>query len=540
MEVRCEKCQARYRVDDARIGPQGLTMRCGKCQNTFKVMRAAPPSAEPPAVPPKAAPPLPARSSAQTTMMFAAPVAGVPAPAPVARPATPPAPSAQPTAPKPAQPPSPADEAAGRTMMFQTGNLKPTSTAAKKPAQSPASSTIVFSQPPAARPVPAKPAARPAARTASAPAGPGDAARSTLKFGGPQVVQGLPPAVPVPPTVAPIPTPVTQPQAPANDDSGVGTMAERAADSPAPVLAAGHPGTVPDATPEAAVAQGGGEPADAVETGEDEESAPEPGTFDKAPPRGLLIGVAAGLVLLLVIGGGLVAYRKLGKRPPPPAAVEALTSAQADADKDTLASIASAETKARDALEVAGPRARFPEATATFARIEIQWADALNDEAAHLADQSADETRSSRLQSQAKAKLKSAFELLSPALKANKDSPDLQLAFADYYRALRLPSSMNRYLANVKDDPRAALIQGMAAAQEDEGAQKAIPRLKAALAVSPQSARVHYRIALAYLAARDDAGARAELKETLRLSPQHERAKALMEQLGAGSAAEQK
>ena len=41
MEVRCDKCQARYRVDDARIGPQGLTMRCGKCQNTFKVTRPA-------------------------------------------------------------------------------------------------------------------------------------------------------------------------------------------------------------------------------------------------------------------------------------------------------------------------------------------------------------------------------------------------------------------------------------------------------------------------------------------------------------------
>jgi predicted Zn finger-like uncharacterized protein len=39
MEVRCEKCQARYRVDEGRIGPKGLTMRCGKCQNTFKVMR---------------------------------------------------------------------------------------------------------------------------------------------------------------------------------------------------------------------------------------------------------------------------------------------------------------------------------------------------------------------------------------------------------------------------------------------------------------------------------------------------------------------
>ena len=37
MEVRCDKCQARYKVDDARIGPQGLTMRCGKCQNTMSI-----------------------------------------------------------------------------------------------------------------------------------------------------------------------------------------------------------------------------------------------------------------------------------------------------------------------------------------------------------------------------------------------------------------------------------------------------------------------------------------------------------------------
>ena len=43
MEVRCDKCQARYRVDDARVGPQGLTMRCGKCKNTFKVTRPAVP-----------------------------------------------------------------------------------------------------------------------------------------------------------------------------------------------------------------------------------------------------------------------------------------------------------------------------------------------------------------------------------------------------------------------------------------------------------------------------------------------------------------
>jgi tetratricopeptide (TPR) repeat protein len=272
----------------------------------------------------------------------------------------------------------------------------------------------------------------------------------------------------------------------------------------------------------------------------DEPAAPRPGTFDKAPPRALLIGVAAGLAALLLIGGGLVAWRKLGMRPPPPEAVETLALAQADADKDTLSTIASAEAKVRDALELAGPRARFPQATATLARVQIQWADALADEAAQLGDKNAGDPRVPQLQTQAKVKLKSAFDLLSPALKVNKESPDLQLAFADYYRAQRLTSSMNRYLANVKDDPRAALIQGMASSRDEEGAEKAIPKLHAAVVAAPQSARAHYRLALAYLLAKDETSARAEIKETLRLSPQHERARALAEQLGPASTAGQK
>src|SRR5256885_6282937 len=37
MEVRCDQCQARYRVDGARVGPKGLAMRCGKCGNTFRL-----------------------------------------------------------------------------------------------------------------------------------------------------------------------------------------------------------------------------------------------------------------------------------------------------------------------------------------------------------------------------------------------------------------------------------------------------------------------------------------------------------------------
>ena len=271
------------------------------------------------------------------------------------------------------------------------------------------------------------------------------------------------------------------------------------------------------------------------EAAADEEPLPEPGTFDKAPPRGLLIGVAAGLALLLLLGGGLVAYRKLARRPPPPAAVETLTSAQADADKDTLASLATAETKAKDALDVAGPRARFPEATATLARVQLQWADALSDQAGRLSDKNADDPRVGQLQSDAKAKVKSAFELLSRATKGSEASQDVQLAFADYYRVKRLPSSMNRYLKEVRDEPRKALVEGLALLQEDDGAANAIPRLKAALAANPQSARIHYRLAMAYLTTRDEASARAELKETLRLSPQHERALLALEQLGPGS-----
>src|SRR3954471_12649352 len=39
MDVRCDQCQARYRIDDSRVGPKGLAMRCGKCGNTFRLAR---------------------------------------------------------------------------------------------------------------------------------------------------------------------------------------------------------------------------------------------------------------------------------------------------------------------------------------------------------------------------------------------------------------------------------------------------------------------------------------------------------------------
>src|SRR5438105_5393413 len=449
MEVRCDKCQARYRVDDARIGPQGLTMRCGKCQNTFRVTRPGAPAAlaKQPAAPAKGPKAAGAGAAPAAPMAFGQSQAAVQ----TSRPQVPPPGSNRPGA-------------------------KPATVSGQR-------STLVF---------------EPQARSAS-------------------------PGAPIP-MAAPVPTPVPTPEPP----SGAPPFADDAA---GPASGASEHTTAPE------LIAPGASPAEAAPPAEehdvaDEEPSPEPGTFDRAPPRGLIIGVAAGLALLLVVGAGLIAYRRLAPRAPPPAAIETLASAEVDAEKDSLASIASAATNARHAVEVAGPRVRFPQAAATLARIEIQWADALNDQAGHVAEKNADDPRVAQLQTQAKVKVKSAFDLLSPAAKANPDSQDLQLAFADYYRAKRLPSSMNRYLKDVKDETRAALIQGLALAQEDDGAEKAVPKLKAALAASPQSARIHYRLAVAQLALKDEANARAELKETLRLSPQHERAQALLEQLG--------
>ena len=496
MEVRCDKCQARYRVDDARIGPQGLTMRCGKCQNTFRVTRPGAPA-------PQISPPAPrAAGTVRSPDMNSTAIFAVP---PASRPSAPAKPLQQsPKASAAGSAAPPAPEEAGRTMMFPAANLPGAGVAVSKGPQ--AGGTAAFGQPRVPKIPPSPPSvSNPPAAGQSTVSG----KRSTLVFGPSQPQARSAPAAAPMPIAAAVPTPVPTPEPPEHT-------------------------TTPDLIAAGAFAAQAAPPAEQHEIA-DEEASPEPGTFDRAPPRGLIIGVAAGLALLLVVGAGLVAYRRLAPRAPPPAATETLASAEADAEKDSLASIASAETKARDALEVAGLRVRFPQATATLARIEIQWADALNDQASRIGEKNAEDPRVAQLQTQAKARVKSAFDLLSPAVKANADSQDLQLAFADYYRARRLPSSMNRYLKDVKDESRAALIQGLALAQEDDGAEKAVPKLKAALAANPQSARIHYRLAVVHHALKDETSARAELKEALRLSPKHERAQALLEQVGGAA-----
>src|SRR6185503_915842 len=175
------------------------------------------------------------------------------------------------------------------------------------------------------------------------------------------------------------------------------------------------------------------------------------------------------------------------------------------------------------------------QAAAQLARIEVQWADALNDQAALLTAKNADDANAAKLQDAAKAKLKSAQDILLAAWKTDAKSPDLALALADYYRAQKSNSNMNKYIrvSGAKpDDARVVQVQALSAAQEDDGAEKAIPKLKALVAASPQSARLHFRLAESYAQMKDDADTRAELAQTLKLSPQHERAKLLQEQIG--------
>ncbi|MGC3998906.1 MAG: tetratricopeptide repeat protein [Anaeromyxobacter sp.] len=39
MDVRCERCRARYTIDDAQVGPAGLALQCTACGHTFKVVK---------------------------------------------------------------------------------------------------------------------------------------------------------------------------------------------------------------------------------------------------------------------------------------------------------------------------------------------------------------------------------------------------------------------------------------------------------------------------------------------------------------------
>ncbi len=69
LKVDCEACQAPYQVDERRVPPTGLKMRCPKCGHSFVVPSPNAPAAAapPPAAPPRPAPPRP--MAAKQTMI---------------------------------------------------------------------------------------------------------------------------------------------------------------------------------------------------------------------------------------------------------------------------------------------------------------------------------------------------------------------------------------------------------------------------------------------------------------------------------------
>ena len=44
MIIACPNCEARYRIDDARVGSPGARLRCARCQTLFRLPESAPPS----------------------------------------------------------------------------------------------------------------------------------------------------------------------------------------------------------------------------------------------------------------------------------------------------------------------------------------------------------------------------------------------------------------------------------------------------------------------------------------------------------------
>jgi tetratricopeptide (TPR) repeat protein len=268
--------------------------------------------------------------------------------------------------------------------------------------------------------------------------------------------------------------------------------------------------------------------------------------WSAGPPRALVVGT------VVVIAGIFVALVVLKKvhRSPSPAAVEALERARAAAEKDSLVSLAEAETQATSAIDAA--RNGFPAAYAELARIDVAWADALGDEASYwndratLASRAGDERgrqeadgKASARQDEAKRRLRQAFEAAIVGrrveLRSREEALAVALALADYYRAAGSRTNMELELKKATDlgaDPaRLAFVQGADLLGQDDGAQRAIEKLEAAVSGAPASARSRFRLALAYLKAQRTSEARKELQETLRLSPAHERAKLTLESL---------
>jgi predicted Zn finger-like uncharacterized protein len=580
MDVRCDKCQARYRIDDARVGAAGLTMRCGKCGNTFKVSKdgaAASTGAAPSKPPPKPAPAPAADDGAGSTMMFVAPK--IPAPAPKAAPAAAPTPAAKPA---PA-----ADDGAGSTMMFVAPKIplpaakpapaapapKPAAAAAKPAADDDSGSTMMFGSSPIKLPAaaPSAPPAPPPAKPAPAAAKPApapvndDNAGSTMMFGSSPLAKpvSLPskPAAPPPPKPPPPapkkeepPTPVAAVEPAPGDDEAIKGNApaeDYGSQETAEEPAAGPRDTAQDEPGQAAPGESVGDDdidpnaltSDASQLHGDEgegDHAPAP----KAPlPKGVIyggIGAAAAIVLAVL---GLLVANKFRPRPPPPAAMQALTDARAILDKDSISLFQQALDGDQNAIALA-PKSAFPEAKALAAQIELAWSDALADESALFADKSSRESddkkkadldaRSQKADAEAKVHHTNALEAVKGQTPELTKSPDVHLALADYYRQGKSNSfdkEIKKANALHANESAVTFLEGVKLLGDDDGAEKGLAKLKAALAADPGNARIQYRVAQAQFALKNDAEEKTALEATLKLSPQHERAKMMLDAL---------
>ncbi len=569
MDVRCDKCQARYRIDDARVGPNGLTMRCGKCGNTFKVSKDSAASANVSKPAPAAAP----EEVPGSTMMFKAPSA---------------APKTAPAAPaKPSAPPAVPEEVPGSTMMFKAPSVAPKSAPAPAPAAPAApakplavpeevpGSTMMFKAPNVA--AKSAPATAPGAKISD----PG----STMMFGSAKVAPiKLPPApetsespdqIPtaastprVPPAAPPAPAARAAPAIP-EEESVTSNGEEAPADEPTQSDEPEQP-AAPQEAPQEEPAQE--ESAQQEETAQEETAssvgdegvdehamtgeAPAPGADDLPHPparkqpmsQGAKLGIAgiSAVVALGLVGG--VYKLKFAAQPPPAAAIEALNESRKLLDKDSLSLFAQA-LETEEAARASAPRSEFGEAHALHAQIELAWSDALSDQSLLLADKASkldDEKKKTEADAAAKkAESESAIHrkaALAAASLGTKSAPlsaEIHLALADYYRAGKSQTNydreMKKAIAGKLDEGELAAVDGAWLLIQEDG-EKALAKLKTALAADPQNARIQYRIAQAQALLKNDAEEKKALEATLKISPTHERAKLLLESLKAAEA----
>ena len=110
LKVECESCKAPYQIDERRVPPVGLKMRCPKCGHSFLVTNPNAPPAAAPAGPTGGASKATVPSAVKRTMMGVAPPPAAPVSAPRApAPAPPPLPAPAPEAPPPMRGTMPSD-----------------------------------------------------------------------------------------------------------------------------------------------------------------------------------------------------------------------------------------------------------------------------------------------------------------------------------------------------------------------------------------------------------------------------------------------